>query len=341
MIMVVIPSWLLYRYAVPKGWREWSRAGLVQAFVIPHAGPVRRHGLRVPSPWLGGKKLSRRLALALLASSVCALAHAGEKPRLAAGDLVRKAVANELRAIDPPGHHMYNVRRETSKTSRTRAVIETAHWMIGRLIRIDDRPLGARARQEESERLQRLIRDPARLRQKEEELRQDVHDVRRFLEAFPDAFVFEDLGDAVAPNGKELVRLGFRANSSFDPPSRKLKVLSGMQGTMLIDPSARRIVRIEATLVRSVKFGWGVMGHVDSGGRFLLEQRDLGDGRWEVARLEEHFKGRVLLLKKIRTDLVMTTSRFRRMGDDLTLLEGLKLLESEDEMTGDGPTDNP
>jgi len=33
-IMVVIASWVLYRYAAPKGWREWSRAGLVQAFIV-------------------------------------------------------------------------------------------------------------------------------------------------------------------------------------------------------------------------------------------------------------------------------------------------------------------
>ncbi len=33
-IMVVAASWLLYRYVAPRGWREWSRAGLVQAFII-------------------------------------------------------------------------------------------------------------------------------------------------------------------------------------------------------------------------------------------------------------------------------------------------------------------
>jgi len=33
-IMVVIASWLLYRYAAPRSWREWSGAGLVQAFII-------------------------------------------------------------------------------------------------------------------------------------------------------------------------------------------------------------------------------------------------------------------------------------------------------------------
>ena len=33
-IMAVIASWILYRYVAPKGWREWTRAGLVQAFII-------------------------------------------------------------------------------------------------------------------------------------------------------------------------------------------------------------------------------------------------------------------------------------------------------------------
>lgn len=33
-VMVVIASWVLYRYVTPKGWREWSRAGVVQAFII-------------------------------------------------------------------------------------------------------------------------------------------------------------------------------------------------------------------------------------------------------------------------------------------------------------------
>jgi len=32
-VMVVIASWILYRYVASKGWREWSRAGLVQAGV--------------------------------------------------------------------------------------------------------------------------------------------------------------------------------------------------------------------------------------------------------------------------------------------------------------------
>ena len=33
-IMIVVASWLFYRYFAPKGWREWAGAGLVQAFLV-------------------------------------------------------------------------------------------------------------------------------------------------------------------------------------------------------------------------------------------------------------------------------------------------------------------
>jgi len=33
-IVIVIASWLLYRYLAPQGWKEWTRAGVVQAFII-------------------------------------------------------------------------------------------------------------------------------------------------------------------------------------------------------------------------------------------------------------------------------------------------------------------
>lgn len=33
-IMIVLVSWILYRYLAPKTWREWAGAGVVQAFII-------------------------------------------------------------------------------------------------------------------------------------------------------------------------------------------------------------------------------------------------------------------------------------------------------------------
>ena len=34
LIMIVVVSWLFYRYFAPESWREWAGAGVVQAFII-------------------------------------------------------------------------------------------------------------------------------------------------------------------------------------------------------------------------------------------------------------------------------------------------------------------
>lgn len=34
LIVIVLVSWLFYRYFAPRSWREWAGAGLVQAFII-------------------------------------------------------------------------------------------------------------------------------------------------------------------------------------------------------------------------------------------------------------------------------------------------------------------
>jgi protein-S-isoprenylcysteine O-methyltransferase Ste14 len=34
LIMIVIASWLIYRYLAPRKWREWAGLGLVQAFLV-------------------------------------------------------------------------------------------------------------------------------------------------------------------------------------------------------------------------------------------------------------------------------------------------------------------
>jgi len=33
-IVTVIASWLMYRYLAPQSWKEWTRVGVLQAFII-------------------------------------------------------------------------------------------------------------------------------------------------------------------------------------------------------------------------------------------------------------------------------------------------------------------
>ena len=105
------------------------------------------------------------------------------------------------------------------------------------------------------------------------------------------------------------MHLKFTPNPKFDPPNHETAVYVGMQGDMVIDENAMRIAKIDGTLFRDVDFGWGILGRLYKGGKFIIEQRDVG-GRWETVRETLQFNGRILLFKSLTIDSTETRNRF-------------------------------
>ena len=103
-----------------------------------------------------------------------------------------------------------------------------------------------------------------------------------------------------------------------------------MQGFVLIDSEARRIARIDGTLFKEVGFGWGILGHLDKGGHFLVEQRDVGDGSWDISRMSLSFTGKILLFKSIAIKSDEVFSDFRRVPADTTFAQGVEMLKAEE-----------
>ena len=277
--------------------------------------------------------MNKILVAALLMSSSAMLW--GQSTPSSTQELVQRVVANEIRAADSQGHYMYRLHKESADGSITSEVIETKDWLVGRLIQRNGQPLLPGQRQKEDERLTRLLTNRAALEQEREELEKDEHHARDLFKALPLAFDYQYASQQKGGVGDSLVRLKFHPNPQFQPPSQELRVLEGMEGTMLIDATAGRIVRIEARLAQPVSFGWGILARLNPGGTLLLEQRDVGQGRWQMTMLALHFTGKILLFKKLEIDSTRTTSDFRRMPDDLTLKEGLELLRKQDEMTNE------
>jgi hypothetical protein len=107
------------------------------------------------------------------------------------------------------------------------------------------------------------------------------------------------------------------------------QVLQGMQGYLLIDPREHRIARIDGTLLKDVGFGWGILGHLDKGGRFLVEQADVGDGTWDISRMSLTFTGKVLLFKRIDINSSEVYSEFRSVPVGLTFAQAIDLLKKQ------------
>jgi hypothetical protein len=254
-------------------------------------------------------------------------------------ELVRTTVANEVAAAEHPlGLHMFRSRETSPKGSQTRLYAETKDALVAMMIAKNDQPLTTEQQQAETNHLAWLMNNPDQLRKKAAREKEDKERTLRIVKALPDAFQYEYAGTengeaGLGTAGSQLVKLKFAPNPSYSPPSRVEEVLAGMQGELLIDKTARRIARIDGTLFREVTFGWGIIGHLNQGGHFLVQQGDLGvgDGSWGITELSLNVTGKILLFKGISLISDQVLSDFQRMPDNLTFAQGVEMLEIEQE----------
>lgn len=240
---------------------------------------------------------------------------------------------------------MFRDHRETAHGSQTKLVIETSQATAGLLVEMNGKPLTQQQRQAEQARLARLANHPEELQKKQKAERDDANHTTRILRALPYAFLYEPEGgetgrQGLGEPGVALVRLKFHPNPGFEPPSRVEQVLTGMRGYVLIDPEQHRIAMIDGTLMKEVSFGWGILGHLDKGGHFLVQQSEVGNGSWEVTRMDLSFTGKELLFKSIsiKSDEVFTD--FRPAPANLSFAQAVELLEKQSAELAENHTGN-
>jgi hypothetical protein len=261
---------------------------------------------------------------------------------LSPADLVRTAVANEVAAAEhPKSLHLFRSHRKNAKGTQTRLYVETKDALAAMLIAINDQPLTAAQQQGEINHLAWLTGNPEQLRKKAAREKEDEERTLRIVKALPDAFVYEyagaENGEAgLGVAGSPLVKLTFKPNPAYSPPSRVEEVLAGMQGEVLIDKSAGRMALIDGTLFRDVSFGWGIIGHLNKGSHFRVQQGDLGlgDDEWGITALSLSVTGRLLLFKAINLVSDEVLSGFEKMPENLTFEQGVGILRTEQEKLG-------
>ena len=255
-------------------------------------------------------------------------------PSLSPVDLVRKAVQNEVKSNHSGPNFMFREEKQGPDGSQTKLLVETHNAMAGMLIAANGHPLTAEQRQAEDSRLEQLIKNPDDLKKKEKHEKEDAERTERIMRAFPTAFLFQADGIAVGEEGlgapgDKLVRLKFRPNPNYSPPSHVEQILTGLEGYMLIDSKEYRIAKIDGNLVKEVGFGWGILGHLNRGGHFIVQQGDMGEGHWEVTRMDLSFTGKALFFKTLNITSKEVYSDFRPAPRDLTFAQGVELLKKQ------------
>jgi hypothetical protein len=253
----------------------------------------------------------------LLIAAASAAQQASLQPGMAPNDLVRKVVANEIKADNQDqSHWMYQLVTNVPSPSRTQAVVETKNGNITYLEGIDGHPLTPQQRTREDQRVQQFVADPD---QQSKARRAGDDDDKKSAQMFamlPDAFIFE-----YAQTRGDTVRLTFHPNPDFTSHSSEAYVFHKMDGFVIVNTRENRLVEISGVLTHGVEFLGGLFGHLDPGGTFDVRRQEIAPGHWAITALKVDMKGKALFFKTIGVQQDEVHSHFQRVPDSTTLAQ--------------------
>ena len=237
-------------------------------------------------------------------------------------DLVKAVIRSELNISDLTEiRWKYLLVKEVDGKQETREVVETKSGSLDRLIAIAGVPLTDAHQRGETERILRLSHNPEEQHKFEQTHRKDAEQCNRFLQMIPDAFLFEYAGESGG-----LIKLIFKPNPRFQPPSREGKVLHEMAGEIWVDAKQQRLVSINGQLINEVKFARGLLGHLEKGGQFTVKRTEITPGHWELTEMAVDMRGKALLFKTISVQQKELHRNFQPVPDALSLSDAAGFL---------------
>jgi hypothetical protein len=136
---------------------------------------------------------------------------------------------------------------------------------------------------------------------------------RSFLRDVLEAFDFHLIGEEVVDGRPTYVlqvtaRPGYRAHGKYG------KMLSKVGGTLWIDKQDFGWIKVDGQVTQSFTMGLFV-ARVQHGSHIILEETCVGDGVWVPRRLEVRASARILFLKSLDIDRILTYSDYRPAVD--------------------------
>ncbi len=239
-----------------------------------------------------------------------------------ANELVREVITNELK-VEAADHSHWAFQLHTEKNGKKEIdqVVETKDGNLQLPISINGRPLTAKEKQQANLHIQKLVQNPGILRKSLREESSDTTRTQSLLKMLPDAFTF-----SYEDRGEDLVKLKFTPNPRFRPPSREAQVFHAMEGELTVDHRQKRLAQLSGHLIKAVKFYGGLLGYLDKGGQFSVKQEQVSPGFWELTVLDVQMRGKALFFKTIGVQEKTLRSGFRRVSDNLNLVEAADIL---------------
>lgn len=239
---------------------------------------------------------------------------AAQKPAISPQQLVQDVVWNEIQfQLNDKSEWEYNEVRNEGGDTQSLKVVQTKYGDMHRMLAVNGTPLSPNEEEAEDHRLEKLLNQPEQIKNNARKSHEDAEEERNMLRMLPNAFIFryeERKGASIT--------LAFTPNPDFHADSHESEVFHHMEGHLVVYLPTKRLEAIDGRLMSPVKFWGGLLGHLDAGGTFHVEQHDVGSGYWELTRLNVQMDGKALFFKTIAVRQKESYTDFKRVPDDIT-----------------------
>jgi hypothetical protein len=114
-------------------------------------------------------------------------------------------------------------------------------------------------------------------------------------------------------NGRDSIVFTFTPKPEGDPHTREGRIAKSFSGSVWVDEIAHEVVRIEATAVDAISFGFGLIARLNEGSTVMLHRQPIEDGIWLPTSIRFAGEGRALLLRKLNVDQRIEWSDYRKV----------------------------
>jgi hypothetical protein len=241
------------------------------------------------------------------------------------GQVVRDTINHEIDA-EAKDTSLWCYRKQQEKDGKQQlfAACQAKGAEIDRLVAVNGKVLDEKQQQAESYRIESLLRNQGQLKKQAQQQHEDAMQATNMLKLIPDAFLYQMEG-----REGDQIKLNFTPNPAFHPSGHEAEVFHHMEGTLVLDLKEKRLAEINGRLDSAVKFGGGLLGHLDKGGTFVVKQQGVGSGVWEVTTLDVQMIGKALFFKTITVRQKESDSEFKALPQSITIQQAAVMTKGE------------
>jgi len=264
----------------------------------------------------------KSLALTLLA----AVSLSGQDPL----EIVRHSMERDWTDFESRKDYLYQQHREfreyardgsvSSRRSETKEIVIVSGRPFERLIARNDQPLVDKDVRREQQRFDHEVagwqHQYAADRIKSEKERAED---RKFIRELPDAFVFRLLG-VENVSGQPAWIIEADPKPGYRPAHPRARLFTKVRAKVWIEQATYHWVKMDAEALDTLTFGFGLL-RVAPGGTLHFEQVKVNGEIWLPSRALIHGDARLALIKKLRAEIDIRYSDYRKFQSDSQILE--------------------